>query len=150
MTRRLNVLFQIFEIRIGKMFMIKFAPYQPMSAEQSYCTSIKFVKTNCNRLEPTITRYTHCVAPSFRTQAINIAHQGHQGLVKTKKLLRTTIWFPGIDELTENIIKHCIACQATGPAARPLQMTKLPPAPWHNERRLIRTFNHRGIFARCH
>ena len=81
-----------------------------------------------------VLRNTRIVLPnSLRTQAINIAHEGHQGLVKTKKLLRTKIWFPGIDERTENIIKHCLACQATGPAARPepLKMTKLPPAPWH-------------------
>ena len=81
-----------------------------------------------------ILRDTRIVLPnSLRTRAINIAHEGHQGLVKTKKLLRTKIWFPGIDELTETTIKHCLACQATGPAARPepLKMTKLPPAPWH-------------------
>ena len=47
-------------------------------------------------------RDTRIVLPhSLRNQAINIAHEGHQGLVKTKKLLRTKIWFPGIDELTE-------------------------------------------------
>ena len=37
---------------------------------------------------------------SLRTLAINIAHEGHQGVVKTKTLLCTKIWFPGIDELT--------------------------------------------------
>ena len=51
-------------------------------------------------------RATRIVLPnSLRTQAINIAHEGHQGLVKTKKLFRTKIWFPGIDALTENIIR---------------------------------------------
>lgn len=81
-----------------------------------------------------ILRGTRIVLPtSLRTHAINIAHEGHQGLVKMKKLLRTKIWFPGIDGLTKNIIDHCLACQATGPVSRPepLLMIKLPPAPWH-------------------
>ena len=62
--------------------------------------------------------------------AIALAHEGHQGLVKTKKLLREKVWFPGIDK---QIINRCVACQANGPENRPdpLQMSPLPPEPWH-------------------
>ena len=60
-------------------------------------------------------------------------HEGHQGLVKTKKLLREKVWFPGIDEEVKRIIDSCIPCQANGPENRPdpLQMSPLPPEPWH-------------------
>ena len=60
-----------------------------------------------------------------------IAHEGHQGLVKTKQLLREKTWFPGIDENVKKLIGNCIACQASGPASRPdpLQMSPLPPEP---------------------
>ena len=70
---------------------------------------------------------------SLGTQAINIAHEDHQALVKTKKLLRNKVWSPGIDELTENIIKHSLACEANGPASHPepLKMTTLMTVPWH-------------------
>ena len=35
-------------------------------------------------------------------------------MVKTKQLLRSRIWFPGIDQFTEAKIKSCLACQANG------------------------------------
>ena len=64
---------------------------------------------------------------------MDIAHEGHQGLIKTKKLLREKIWFPGIDSLAQQVISSCFSCQATGPASRPepIKMTDLPPEPWH-------------------
>ena len=50
---------------------------------------------------------------SLQNQAIEIAHQSHQGIVKTKKLIREKIWFPSIDKLVENAVKSCILCQAS-------------------------------------
>ena len=70
---------------------------------------------------------------SLQNQAIDIAHQSHQGIVKTKQLIREKIWYPGIDKLVENAVKSCIPCQASykGPAKRePLQPTPLPSGPW--------------------
>ena len=56
---------------------------------------------------------------SLQDRAIALAHEGHQGLVKTKKLLREKVWFPGIDEKVKQAINKCIACQANGPKNRP-------------------------------
>ena len=81
-----------------------------------------------------ILRGTRIIIPAaLRQQAMAIAHEGHQGLVKTKQLLREKTWFPGIDENVKKLIGNCIACQANGPASRPdpLQMSPLPPEPWH-------------------
>ena len=73
------------------------------------------------------------VPTSLRHKAVSIAHQGHQGLVKTKKLLREKIWFPGLDAMAKDMIDSCLACQANGPENNPdpLQMSPLPPTPWH-------------------
>ena len=70
-------------------------------------------------------------APQQR--ATSLAHEGHQGIVKTKKLLREKVWFPGIDQKVAQMIEGCIACQANGRenCPQPLQMSTLPPAPWH-------------------
>lgn len=43
---------------------------------------------------------------------IDLVHEGHQGLVTTKSLLRENVWFPGIDRLTETRIKSCRLWQA--------------------------------------
>ena len=70
---------------------------------------------------------------SLRNRALNIAHQGHLSLSKTKSLIREKTWFPNIDKLTEELINSCLPCQLVGlpkPPA-PLQSTQLPPKPWH-------------------
>ena len=81
-----------------------------------------------------VLRGSRIVIPTtLRERAIDIAHEGHQGLVKTKKLLREKVWFPGIDNEVQQKIKKCLACQANGPknSPDPLHMTPLPPKPWH-------------------
>ena len=81
-----------------------------------------------------ILRAHRLVIPNeLRRRVINIAHQSHQGIVKTKQLLREKVWFPGIDKLVEATVKSCIPCQASyqGQQRRePLMPTPLPSSPW--------------------
>ena len=53
--------------------------------------------------------------------------------MKTKKLLREKVWFPGINQKVAQMIEGCIACQGNSRenCPQPLQMSTLPPAPWH-------------------
>ena len=81
-----------------------------------------------------ILRGSRIVIPeALRDRAISIAHEGHQGLVKTKRLLGEKIWFPRIDDSVKQKLDKCIACQAnsSGNHPDPLQMSPLPPEPWH-------------------
>ena len=86
--------------------------------------------------------YTHCiilqgtriVIPEIMQQrVIDLAHDGHQGIAKTKSLLREKVWFAGIDGAVEKKVKSCLACQATTPEANrePLRMSPLPGGPWN-------------------
>jgi len=80
-----------------------------------------------------ILRGTHIVIPqSLQEHVIDLAHEGHQGIVKTKSLLREKVLFPNIDKLVENKIKSCSACLNSTPDCKrePLQMSRLPAAPW--------------------
>jgi hypothetical protein len=52
---------------------------------------------------------------NLQTRLIDIAHEGHQGIVRTKQLLREQIYFPGIDKLVEKTCKSCILCLASTP-----------------------------------
>lgn len=62
-----------------------------------------------------ILKGTKIVLPStLRSRAIKIAHEGHQGIVKTKQLLREKVWFPGIDKEVQRVVGECMACQANG------------------------------------
>ena len=53
--------------------------------------------------------------------------------MKTKQLLHEKIWFPRIDDSVKQKLDKCIACQAnnSGNHPDPLQMSPLPPEPWH-------------------
>ncbi|XP_033121355.1 uncharacterized protein K02A2.6-like [Anneissia japonica] len=68
---------------------------------------------------------------SLRYKAVELAHAGHQGMVKTKALVREKVWFPGIDKMVEQQVKYCLPCQAAvATNAEPLQMSVIPPSPW--------------------
>ena len=72
------------------------------------------------------------VQKSLQDHVVNLAHEGHQGLVKTQSLLREKVWFPHIDKLVESKVKSCEACLIATPECKrePLQMSLLPAAPW--------------------
>ncbi len=69
---------------------------------------------------------------SLRLQCIKLAHAGHQGIVKTKNLLRSKVWFSGMDQMVEDEIKGCLACQSATPKSsrQPLAMTDIPLNRW--------------------
>ena len=73
------------------------------------------------------------IPTSLQTRAMVLAHKGHQGIVKTKKLLREKVWFPGIEARVKQRIGNCIAFQVNGSEnhPEPLQMSTLPPEPRH-------------------
>uniref|UniRef100_A0A669DPM2 Gypsy retrotransposon integrase-like protein 1 n=1 Tax=Oreochromis niloticus TaxID=8128 RepID=A0A669DPM2_ORENI len=74
------------------------------------------------------------IPPVLQERAIQLAHEGHQGIVKTKALLRTKVWFPEIDRKAESAVQNCLPCQASTPVTHtdPLQMSPLPETPWHS------------------
>ena len=73
------------------------------------------------------------VPEKLQSQMVMLAHSGHQGIVKTKRFLRDSVWFPGIDKKVEELVKGCVPCQATNhdpkPASESLQMSPLPQGP---------------------
>ena len=83
----------------------------------------------------TILRGSRIMMPaSLRHRALQLAQEGHQGLIKTKQLLREKIWFPCIDKQAETLVKHCLPCQSGNPEnmLEPLKMSALPSGPWHH------------------
>lgn len=96
-------------------------PYKRVSSELSVTTDGLLLRGN------------RVVIPkSLRDSIIKIAHSGHQGLVRTKRLIRNNVWFPNIDTEVEAMMKCCLKCQANVDTTRlePLRMTELPNHPW--------------------
>ena len=71
------------------------------------------------------------IPKALRKQTLALAHEGHQGIVKTKQLIREKVWFPKIDHEVEVLLSSCLACQANGRDTKPdpLTMSSLPPEP---------------------
>ena len=69
-----------------------------------------------------------------RDKAVDQAHVGHQGIAKTKRLIREKVWFPGVNKMAKEKVDSCLPCQAATTSKaeqlRPLGMTPLPSAPW--------------------
>ena len=98
-------------------------------------TPYKCVREELSIADGFILRGSRLIVPvKLQQRAIDLAHSSHQGIVKTKSLLRESLWFPGIDKMVESTVSHCIPCQAATPkqtkSLEPLKMSQLPAAPW--------------------
>ncbi|XP_077538135.1 uncharacterized protein LOC144150167 [Haemaphysalis longicornis] len=70
------------------------------------------------------------LVPTF----LELAHENHQGIVRTKQLLRERYWWPQMDRNVEEHVKHCHVCQLADKSAKPhvapLQPVEWPEGPW--------------------
>ena len=65
---------------------------------------------------------------------LDMAHQGHADTSSMKRLLRTRVWFPGMDNAIHKTVGKCLACQASTPQVRrdPLIPSEPPLQPWES------------------
>jgi hypothetical protein len=72
---------------------------------------------------------TRLVIPKIlQKKVLKLAHEGHQGIVKTKQRLRSKVWWPNIDKEAGT----CHGCQVVQLPSRPEPMVRtcLPESPW--------------------
>ncbi len=68
---------------------------------------------------PLIFRGNRLIVPvALRECLIHLAHEGHQGLVRTKEHLRELYWWPRMDGLVHTILSECVTCQASDKSAK--------------------------------
>lgn len=82
-----------------------------------------------------IVRGVRTVIPSALTaQLLELAHEGHPGIVRMKQRCRQAVWWVGIDTDIEHFVRECTACVLSGksvaPRPGPLQPLPLPTGPW--------------------
>jgi hypothetical protein len=67
----------------------------------------------------------------LRQRILQLAHESHQGVLKTKQPLREKVWWPRMDKDLEDMIKTCHACQmmASPTQAPPVNTTKTTSPP---------------------
>ena len=59
-------------------------------------------------------------------------HGGHPGVSRMKSLARTLVWWPGMDQAIEEMVRRCSDCQQSRPSppVAPLHPWKWPTRPW--------------------
>ena len=88
---------------------------------------------SCTNNDVILRGSTVLIPSSMRSQVLDLAHGGHQGIARTKSLIRSRVWFPDIDQLVEKKVRNCLACQANTDRQQfaPLMPSEMPPSPWH-------------------
>ena len=69
------------------------------------------------------------IPASLQCRILHIAHEGHPGIVRAKRSLRATYWWPSLNTHVENFIRHCPACQDSAKAHKRIAM---PPSRYRN------------------
>ncbi|KAJ8018643.1 hypothetical protein HOLleu_43268 [Holothuria leucospilota] len=95
----------------------------------------KMVRSELAVVGKLVLRGNRIVIPKvLRSQVVELAHEGHQGIVKSKQRLRTKVWWPGVDREIEKKCKTCHGCQVvgSGPNPDPIQTTPFPTMPWQH------------------
>lgn len=74
------------------------------------------------------------VPPVLRSRLLNLAHESHQGMTRTKQRLRELYWWPGMDTEVECLVKHCVVCGYNDKSVKgrvaPLMPVEYPKCAW--------------------
>ena len=70
--------------------------------------------------------------PNLRADTLQKLHQSHQGIEKTKRLARESIFWPGMSSQIEQLVSTCPTClhHANSNQREPLQPHDIPRRPW--------------------
>ena len=67
-----------------------------------------------------------------RKEVLEILHEGHPGITKSKQIARQVIWWPGVDNDIDQAVRLCQQCQQNqkNPDKAPLHVWEWPTVPW--------------------
>ena len=102
------------------------------SVENKQYIPVRFELSAIGKL---VLRGTRIVKPeSLCDRILKVAHEGHPRIVNMKKILRSKVWWPGIDKQVEQYCKTCYRCQLVSQPTKPEPMsrTELPDGPWQH------------------
>ena len=95
--------------------------------------AVRAVKHEITKVGKLVLRGTRIIVPvSLQHKLVQAAHDGHQGIVKTKARLRSKLWWPEMDKMAETVCRSCFECQLVSQPSHPEPMsrTPLPSGPW--------------------
>ena len=69
------------------------------------------------------------VPGALRGRVLEIAHEGHLGIVRTKQRCRDFVRWPALDRQVEQLVRNCEPCIVSGKSCRP-RVAPIQPTPW--------------------
>ncbi|KAG0701943.1 hypothetical protein GWK47_002879 [Chionoecetes opilio] len=91
-----------------------------------------------SNMDGMVVRGSQVIVPtSLGVRYLELAHGAHDGVVRTKQLLRSVAWWPRMDKAVENMVRECNRCQTSDRVLSqrtrlaPLQQVPLPSQPWY-------------------
>ena len=105
----------------------------PPGVSLSELSRYKQVKDQLTCTHTVLLKSDRLVVPAaLQERIVDIAHEGHMGIVKTKALLREKVWFPCMDKMVETKVKACLPCQVVTPVydREPVQVSAHPDSPF--------------------
>ena len=88
-----------------------------------------------NKAKDVLMKGSRIIIPEIlQDKATRLAHIGHQGIEKTKSLLREKIWYPNMNQKVKEMIEGCSSCQAVGISnpVEPMMITPTEDRPWYH------------------
>ncbi|KAJ8030205.1 hypothetical protein HOLleu_26545 [Holothuria leucospilota] len=83
------------------------------------------------------------VPRELRRDILSKIHQGHLGITKCRSRARSSVWWPGMSKMIEEMVKDCEICRKYNPPkTEPLLPTALPSRAW--EQVGTDLFHHKG------
>ena len=75
---------------------------------------------------------TRVVVPSaMKLQGLDKIHEEHQGIVKCRERVKTSVWWPGFSREVQDMVENCKVCaKHRQQRAEPLMPTPFPERPW--------------------
>ncbi|XP_026582358.1 uncharacterized protein K02A2.6-like, partial [Pseudonaja textilis] len=72
------------------------------------------------------------IPEKLQKKVLSMLHEGHPGIVRTKALARSHVWWPGMDKEIEAWVASCKQCQESrpNPPAAPSREWETPRGPW--------------------
>ena len=97
-------------------------PFRLCADELTYNASAGILRKNTRLVIPT----------TLQERATKLGHIGHQGIEKTKSLLREKIWYPNMDKRVKEMVDKYIPCQSVGHGnnPEPMKITPTEDKPW--------------------
>ena len=91
--------------------------------ENDVCKPYKEIWNELSVEQDCILRGSRIVIPtSLRDRVLSEIHADHQGIVRSKSIARTFVWWPGIDKSIELYVKRCQNCALQQNNPKPVRM----------------------------